>query len=463
MADTTERTAPRRTRVPQWLYEGVDLVQQRRRALLLTFGLVVVIAGVVTIAAPDVLPPTPLVGAAVAVAALLLALAVLIALDTASIKVRGPRHIRAAGGELVAVLPAEPSATGADDLARAIQDARPPGRTLLLGVAAATGDGKRVGRWTQVVARSLAEQGLSVLSLDLTADGGDRPGFLEVVRHGHKLSEVVDLDPDVRLATLGPGRDTTEALRAFNEAGRWIPRDLDVLLVALPMAASRAVVRASLSLDQMLIVAERDRTSRVELIAGLDATEAVGTHSQVILIDDTYARYLGIGDVQARSEPEPPHSDDEVEEDPELAELLGHASSSVAAEAGPAGPVGEAGLVGDAAFQPEPEAQLEPELADEPELTSEPELEAEPDPAPEAEASEVSEDVRPEPADEEPEAGPADAIDEEPAELGVRDVQVVMDAAAATALADISANRDAAGEAPEDAAVDAEVTPRPTS
>jgi hypothetical protein len=439
MADTTERTAPRRTRAPQWLYEGVDLVQQRQRALLLTFGLIVVVAAVVTVAAPDVLPPRPLVGAAVAVAALLLALAVLIALDAASIKVRGPRHIRAAGGELVAVLPAEPSATGADDLARAIQDARPPGRTLLLGVAAATGDGKRVGRWAQVVARSLAEQGLSVLSLDLTADGGDHPGFLEVVRHGHKLSEVVDLDPDVRLATLGPGRDTTEALRAFNEAGRWIPRDLDVLLVALPMAASRAVVRASLSLDQLLIVAERDRTSRVELIAGLDATEAVGTHSQVILIDDAYATYLGIGAVEARTEPEPPQ-DDELESDPELDELLGHASGALVGEqdeeddaievaaAAEAGTDFDAEPLGGPDVEPEPVEEPGSDPSPEPELLAEPEL----DGGPEAES--------PTEPDSEPTSEHDRPADERSAELGVRDVQVEMDAAAAAALADISAN-----------------------
>ncbi len=303
MADVTAPSPPRRSRVPRWLFEGLDLVDQRRRALLLTFGLVVVAGGVLAALRPDLLPPTPEVGAAIGAAGLLLALAVLIALDTADLKVRGPRHVRAAGGELVAVLPSEPSRTAAADLATAILEARPSDRTLLLGIAAATGDGKRVARWSVVVARALAERGTSVLALDLTADGSARPGFLEMVRDGAKLGPLVDLDPEVRLATLGPGRDTTEALRAFNEAGRWIPRDLQVLLVSLPMAASRAVVRASLSLDQLLIVAERDRTSRVELIAGLDATEAVGTHAQVILIDDAYAGYLGIrGDEDAGDE-----------------------------------------------------------------------------------------------------------------------------------------------------------------
>lgn len=105
MADTTAPSSPRRSRVPKWLYEGVDLVQERRRALLVTFVVVGVAGGVASYLAPDLLPPTPLVGAAVGTVGLLIALAVLIALDTASVKVRGPRHVRATGGELVAVLP----------------------------------------------------------------------------------------------------------------------------------------------------------------------------------------------------------------------------------------------------------------------------------------------------------------------------------------------------------------------
>lgn len=257
--------------------------------------MLVLIAVVVAVVAPGVLPPTPLVGAAVGGAALLLAVAVLIALDSADLTVRGPRHVRAAGGELVAVLPSRAEASAATELAAAIQDVRPSGRTLLLGIAAATGDGRRSAAWVDRLGHRLAQDGASVLTLDLTGEGNGQPGFLELIRGGAKLTSVVDLDPDLRLARLNAGGDTKEALRAFVEAGSWIPRDLEVLLVALPMAASRPVVRASLVLDQLLVVAERDRTSRVELIAGLDAVEAVGTQAQVILIDDAFARYLGVG------------------------------------------------------------------------------------------------------------------------------------------------------------------------
>ena len=223
-----------------------------------------------------------------------------------------------------------------------------------------------------MVARTLAERGTNVLALDLTADSSDRPGFLEVVRHGYKLSDVVTLDPAVRLAMLAPRRDATEALRAFNEAGRWIPRNLDVLLVAMPIAASRAVVRASLSLDQLLIVAERDRTSRVELIAGLDATEAVGTHAQVILVDDTYAGFLGLG---AAGDPPPATSVEEPATDPDL--------DGPADRPGTGPGRGPGGEVPEPSPMPEPDPVPRPPPIPGPAPEPPPELDPDPGPSPE--------------------------------------------------------------------------------
>lgn len=440
MADVSAPTPPRRPRAPQWLFEGIDLIDQRRRALLITFGFIVVVASVIAFVRPAILPPTPVVGAAIGLAALLLATAVLIALDTADLKVRGARHVRAAGGELVAVLPTQPSPLGAADLAEAIEEVRPRDRTLLLGMAAATGDGRRIAHWADEVARSLAQRGTSVLSLDLTAPDDDQAGFVEVVRDGAKLGTVVDLDPEIRLARLGPGRDASEALRAFPGAGRWIPRDLEVLVVALPMAASRAVVRASLSLDQLLIVAERDRTSRVELIAGLDATETVGTHSQVILIDDAYASYLGVAvaaedgspdrDVVAELQEDPstngpPRSEEPVEPepaDPEAAvgtRLIGAPTSTGGHDQGP-----------EAADPPAPPDHVVVEEEDV-------------EPVTEEAAEPVALDEGPE-----PDGGVSEAAVLDHDDAGARDVDVMMGAAAASALASVAAYDERVDEAP---------------
>lgn len=386
---STSTSSARPSRSPGWLIEALDVVEQRRRALLLTVAVVVVAAGAVAVAAPDLLPPTPLVGGAVGVAALLLSLAVLVALDTADSRVRGPRHVRAAGGDLVAVLPDVPEAVTRWELADAIADARDGPGVLMLGIAAAGGDGRRASLWVDAVGRELAGTDLSVLSLDLTGASPSGPGFLEVVQQEAKLAELVALDPDVRFAKLTAGRDTSAALSAFVEAGTWIPRDLDVLLVALPMAASRSVVRASLALNQMLILAERDRTSRVELIAGLDALQAVGTSAQVVLIDDTFAHRVGVAAAAAPGEELP----SEPAEQP--GEELAAPEGTAEVEEEPDEPEGA---------EEEHTQLLQPE--EEPELDPVPGPERAPEPAPEPVAHEDTDEI----------TGPDTAVEEQPAE-----------------------------------------------
>ncbi|MFP4312477.1 MAG: hypothetical protein ACLFS9_10935, partial [Nitriliruptoraceae bacterium] len=88
------------------------------------------------------------------------------------------------------------------------------------------------------------------------------------------------------------GRDHAAALAALTELPARLPRDLDILLVALPTATSRAVVAAATALDHVLVVAERDRTSRVDLIASLEALSAAGTQAQVVLLDTPTAMRL---------------------------------------------------------------------------------------------------------------------------------------------------------------------------
>jgi hypothetical protein len=64
-----------------------------------------------------------------------------------------------------------------------------------------------------------------------------------------------------------------------------LPSDVDVLLVALPQIVTRSAVNASRVLDQVLLVAEANLTSRVELMASLDALRVAGCAPQVVLVD----------------------------------------------------------------------------------------------------------------------------------------------------------------------------------
>src|SRR6056297_1985759 len=292
MAATARTRSRRSSHPPLWLVEGLDIVQRKAVPLGVTVAIVVLAATLLAWLAPGVLAPTPLVGAAVGLAAVLLGVAAAVATDASDLTVRGPRHIAAAGGELVAVLPRDPSVAAAGPLANAIIEVRTPGAPLLLAFATASRDARRANAWTQAIARALVAEGSGVLRVDLASGRTEDEGLLEVVRDGRRLAEVVSYEPGVKLAELGAGQDHAAALVALTELPARLPRDLDILLVALPTATSRAVVAAATALDHVLVVAERDRTSRVDLIASLEALSTAGTQAQVVLLDTPTAMRL---------------------------------------------------------------------------------------------------------------------------------------------------------------------------
>jgi hypothetical protein len=292
MATRPRNRSDRPSHPPLWVVEGLDIVHRKRLLLASVVVAVVVVGALVALLFPGVMPRTPEVGAAIGLAALLLGLAAAVATDATDLIVRGPRHVAAAGGELVAVLPRDPSVAAAGPLATAVLEVREPGVPLLLALATAGRDARRSNAWTDAIARALVSEGVGVLRVDLASGRSDRAGLVEVVRDGLRLADVVTFEPGLKLAQLSAGRDHAEALVALTELPGRLPRDLDIMLVSLPTAASRSVVAAATALDHVLVVVERDRTSRVDLIASLDALEAAGTHAQAVLLDTQTALRL---------------------------------------------------------------------------------------------------------------------------------------------------------------------------
>ncbi len=292
MATRSRDRAHRPSHPPLWLVEGLDIVSRKRVLLAAVTAAVIVLGAIAALVLPELVPPTPVVGAAIGVAGLLLGLAAAVATDATDLVVRGPRHVAAAGGELVAVLPRDPSVAAAGPLAAAVLEVREPGVPLLLAFATASRDARRSSAWTDAIARSLVSDGVGVLRVDLASGRSEHPGLVEVVRDGTRLADAVTFEPGVKLAQLSAGRDHADALAALTELPGRLPRDLDIMLVSLPTAASRSVVTAATALDHVLIIVERDRTSRVDLIASLDALEAAGTHAQVVLLDTSTAMRL---------------------------------------------------------------------------------------------------------------------------------------------------------------------------
>ena len=318
---TSSAPTDRRSGPPLWLVEGLDIVESRRRIVLGVAGLIIVVGLLLALLAPGVLPPTPLVGAAVALAGLLIGVAVAIVVDSSDLRVRGPRHVVAAGGELVAVLPVAVDQEAADDLAAVVLEARQPDQSMLLGLAASSLDIAATLQWTDALGLALARRGVSVLRVDLASGRSDTPGLAEVAAGERRLTEVVDYETGVLLARLAAGGDHRAALTALVDLPAKLPRDLEVLLVALPIAASRGVVQAARGLDHVLVVAERGDTSRVDLIAGLDALRAADLQAQVILLDDLTAERIAGGGTSA--EVVPVRTRSEADTDAARAEVAG--------------------------------------------------------------------------------------------------------------------------------------------
>ena len=278
---------PGRTRAlpPLWSVELLDVLGRRGRLAVVVASALTGLALAAAAIAPAVVPPLALVGVLVAITALAVGMALALALDALDVRIRGPRHVRSSGGELVALLPEIATASDVRDLAIAVRAVQVPGTTLHLGLAPVGEDLTSCAAWTRALAESLADGGASVLLVDIANGATDGPGITEVVRERTSLSDVVTYDDDRSLAVVGPGSDRIQALQALVTLTSVLPSDVDVLLVALPQIVTRSAVNASRVLDQVLFVAEANLSSRVELMASLDALRVAGCSPQVVLVD----------------------------------------------------------------------------------------------------------------------------------------------------------------------------------
>jgi hypothetical protein len=277
---------------PLWSVELLDVFGRRGRVTVVVAAALTALALVSAVAAPGLVPPRAIVGVLVAITALAVGMALTLALDALDVRIRGPRHVRSSGGELVALLPGTATTRDASDLADAVRAVQVPGTMLHLGLAPVGEDLTSAAAWTRVLAESLADGGASVLLVDIATGPTDGPGIAEVVRDRTPLSAVVTYVEGRSLAVAGPGPDRIQALQALITLPTVLPGDVDVLLVALPQIVTRSAVNASRVLDQVLFVAEANLSSRVELMASLDALRVAGCSPQVVLVDDGTYRAL---------------------------------------------------------------------------------------------------------------------------------------------------------------------------
>lgn len=269
-------------RLPDWLAEALDVLSARRRLVVAAAVGLVLFGAIVALVAPSILPPRPVVGAAVGVAAALLSTALALALDASDLVVRGARHVRAAGGTVDVRVGRQHDDVGPLLAAVARHAGTGPLRVALAPASRSAGV---PGARAAALAEALARTGRKVLLTDLTRGGSPAAGLSDVITGTRTLSEVVRFEQELYLARLAVGSDPDVAIRGLAGWVEGVPSDLEVLVAALPPLAEPGVLAASASLDATLVLVEVDRTERVDLIASLDAVDAADLTCEVVLVD----------------------------------------------------------------------------------------------------------------------------------------------------------------------------------
>ena len=274
----TTHTAP----TPSWLDGFVDILRARRGTWVVAAVAVVLVAALLALLAPSLLPPTALVGGAVGIAAALLATALVVALDSADLVVRGPRHVAAAGGRVAGTISRAP---GDIDALMALIDQHSGDHGVRVALTPASRAAGVPGARANMVAEELARRDLKVLCTDLTRGRTPAVGLSDVLSGQRKLADAVRFDEELFLAHLAVGSEPEAALAGFADWATALPDDLDVLVAALPPLAEPGVLPAVQGVELVLVLVEVDRTERVDLVACLDAIDAAGVPAALVLVD----------------------------------------------------------------------------------------------------------------------------------------------------------------------------------
>lgn len=299
-------TAPQLPTSPTWQDNLLDALRARRRTWLIVAIAIVVLGALVALVAPGILPPTLVVGLAVGIAAVMLATALVLGLDSADLVVAGPRHVTAAGGFVSGVISRSPGDIAA--LMELIDAHSPGGDGVRLALTPASRDAGVPGARAAMVAHELANRGHKVLLTDLTRGGSPTAGLSDVLAGTHKLADAVRFDEELFLANLAVGSEPDKALAGFAGWASSLPPDLDVLVAALPPLAEPGVLPAVQGVELVLVLVEVGRTQRIDLIASLDAIDVAGVPAELILVDGAVqAQALGYTNPAAAAGDPSPH------------------------------------------------------------------------------------------------------------------------------------------------------------
>lgn len=272
-----------------FLSELSDLIRRRRILIVVIFAFTVLAVATTAVFLPELIALDAQRGAITGTAGLILGVIAAAVADATDTKIYGSRHVRGTGGELAAVIGAQPVTHDVAAVLRVLDRIRHDridvDAVLRVGVADASPTNRHAQIWAAALAEASANRGERVLEVALAGDATNSLGVCDVVRDNVPLSTAAQrVSTGTAHARLNPGPNRVQALEMLAELTATLPRNLDTYIVGLPLAASRPVVAAVARLDVVLVVAEYATSTRVELIAGLDAIEAVGVMTQVLLV-----------------------------------------------------------------------------------------------------------------------------------------------------------------------------------
>lgn len=285
-----ERGAPEgRVAVP----EIAELLHLQRPAALVAAAVVVLVGLAVAFFAPDLLPPNPFTGLAVGLLALLAAVTAAVVLDGRDPILRGPRHLRRDGHTVLARMagpdPVEHSGAVVAALERRLAE-----RDHLS--IALTGSGTDPSRLAEAVGRAAAADGHTSLVIDLRSPSA--PGVADVGAGTVRLGEAAQLAGDRPYAWIGTGTDRSQAVPAAATVARRPPRDLALLLIVAPEAATHApdLLQAC---DRTVLLVAADSQQRAMVSARLEALVRAGGRPEAIVVGGLQVAGADVGDADA--------------------------------------------------------------------------------------------------------------------------------------------------------------------
>ncbi len=267
---------------PGWVLELLDVLDHRRVMVMRT-ALGILLLGVLVAAfAPGVLDPSPVVGLLVGLAAAVIAAAIAFALDAADPVIRGGRHVRATGGEVLVEGWTTPDTAKA--VAARLDVEVATSETSTYGFVALGADPALAFAMCEAIAEDLAVNGHRVLLADVS-EASEADGIAEVVSKRVPLSKAVQFaGSGVTLARIGAGRDLEHAQRSFPRFLSGLPSDIDAVCVVLPATMGGRALEPE-GLQRVFPVAVAGVSRRVDLTTAMEDYDTGTRAVHVLLVD----------------------------------------------------------------------------------------------------------------------------------------------------------------------------------